>query len=537
MIKNKTIHTKTIISIAMLLSVIPLTSLVLILFYYTLRQNNQREQNIIKNAEAAIEKSITSEISAIEKAADLCSHQMDFLVFCNSSDRKKLYQRGADITKSLKEKCTTLPSVSAIFLYNTSCDYTYPCYFYNAPTSLRKYAQKPVSQNNMDSKGWMTVNIDDEPFLYYQIQSRYGIMTVFLNPNKNYDYKHSLQSDSLNIQILDYSQLDTQAFDQLILTEIPQTSLFITCDALNNHLMRNIDLFQIIMMILIITFILFIPLLWYFVQRILLTPISQLDELFCKIRNNHADSRVPVDSQIAELRSFAENFNEMLDNIDRLNKEVYEQKLDVTRARLQFLQLQIRPHFYLNCLKNMYSQLNMKQYDKIGAMILALSSYFAQAFHDVQNFILLRNELNACQSYIQLQNILDRQITLDVDTDSRCVNALCLPMTIVTFVENCIKHSSNQCNLTICIKTELIHDADQTDALIITIKNNGTFSKDALNALNSADPSEMIYKHEKIGIANVRYRLWLIYKEKSSITFFNKDNQAVVELKMPFEQV
>ena len=78
---KKSIHTKTILYTAMFFSSIPLIVLVLILFYYTLRQNNQRELDIINNAQASVVKSIANDVHTVESAAVLNSHQMDFLVF------------------------------------------------------------------------------------------------------------------------------------------------------------------------------------------------------------------------------------------------------------------------------------------------------------------------------------------------------------------------------------------------------------------------------------------------------------------------
>ena len=554
--KRRNVHTKTIIYMAMLFSVIPLTVMVLILFSYTLRQNHERELGIIQNAQNTIAKSVSNDKATVEAAADLCSHQMDYLIFCTSSDRKKLYLSGSDIISYLKEKYRFHPSITAIFLYNDTCSYMYPYFFYNAPGELRTYAATQLEPSENKGGCWSAKLVEDEPFLFYQIQSDHGLLTVVLNPNRNYDYRNIISTDSLSLRLVQTDDVSAKDRRAQVITEIPDVPLSIIYDGLGNGIFSNIDLFQIIMLILIVLFILMIPVLWYFVQRLLLTPITQLQELFNQIRASNLDSRVPVDSPVIELRSFAASFNEMLDNIDALNKEIYKQKLDVSRARLQFLQLQIRPHFYLNCLKNMYAHLNMKRYDKIEEMIPALSAYFAQSFRDIQNFVSLKDELDTCESYIQLQNVLERDITLNVDIDYPCVNARCLPMTVVTFVENCIKHSHNGQNLEIIISARKMDAAAvrehagtvQEDAaavqeqaaaptMIITIRNNGAFSPEALTALNEADPSEMVYKHEKIGISNVRYRLWLIYRDSARVTFRNEDGQAVVEIQMPFESM
>ena len=229
--------------------------------------------------------------------------------------------------------------------------------------------------------------------------------------------------------------------------------------------------------------------------------------------------------------------NQLLDNTQLLNQKIYEQKLDVTRARLQFLQLQIRPHFYLNCLKNMYALLHLQKYHEIEETILALSDYFAHSFRDVKNFVTLQDELTTCQSYITLQHIMTRDVSLVFDLDSQCMDAQILPMTILTFLENAVKYSDNQIPVTINISAELLQkDTISNPILLLELRNTGAFSSDVLELLNNADPSEMVYKHENIGISNVRYRLWLIYQEKAQVTFSNQIDQAVVTIELPFEQ-
>lgn len=532
---KKSIHTKTILYTAMFFSSVPLIVLVLILFYYTLRQNNQRELDIINNAQASVVKSIANDVHTVESAAVLNSHQMDFLVFCNSSDRKKLYLSGSKIIGNLKEQYTFHPSIAAVFLYNKAVDYIYPCYFYNAPQSLRSFAKSSISDREQTPEAWNTAQIDGEIYLFYQIHSEYGLLTVAMNPNKNYDFKSLAASGPMDWSFIGHAQKETMKNGQWLTTQVPDIPMWIASPAPNANPIKNIDVFQIIILCLIAIFILLIPILWLCVHRLFLTPVTQLDHFFGQVKSQQLGLRVPIQSNIIELRSFAANFNEMLDNIDALNKKLYEQRLDAARARLQFLQLQIRPHFYLNCLKNMYTQLKLEKYDKIGDMILALSNYFAQAFKDIRNFVSFRDELETCQSYIQLQNILERHIILSFDIDSRCVNAKCLPMTVVTFVENSIKHSPNNSNLSVTITANTQITEQYLEQLKITVRNNGAFAPDILEELNGANPSEMTYKHEKIGISNVRYRLWLIYRETAKISFRNENNEAVVEILIPFE--
>ena len=56
-----------------------------------------------------------------------------------------------------------------------------------------------------------------------------------------------------------------------------------------------------------------------------------------------------------ELQQVKEAFNVMLNEIETLKIEQYEQKLDAERQEMAALKMQIRPHFFLNNLKLIYA--------------------------------------------------------------------------------------------------------------------------------------------------------------------------------------
>ena len=88
-------------------------------------------------------------------------------------------------------------------------------------------------------------------------------------------------------------------------------------------------------------------------------------------------------------------------------------RLDAVPAKLQYLQLQIRPHFYLNCLKNINSRAQMHEDEKIQTLVISLSDYFRYNFQDVKNFVTVREELEAVQSYVDLCRCLYNEIELE----------------------------------------------------------------------------------------------------------------------------
>ena len=98
--------------------------------------------------------------------------------------------------------------------------------------------------------------------------------------------------------------------------------------------------------------------------------------------------------------------------------------MDAVQAKLQFLQLQIKPHFYLNCLKSVNALLNLHEYENARTLVLTLSNYITHTFGDTRSFIPLRSELEAVQSYVTLRNLtFSMNIQLHFQLDGRCAAA------------------------------------------------------------------------------------------------------------------
>ncbi len=135
--------------------------------------------------------------------------------------------------------------------------------------------------------------------------------------------------------------------------------------------------------------------------------------------------------------------------------------------------------------------------------------------------------------------MLSYNIKLSFHLPVICSRAVCLPMTVLTFVENSIKHTNNVDHLYLSVNCSLSdEDTDEPEMTIIIKDSGGGFPEEYLKEQSHTDPSEMVYRRTQIGISNVRYRLWLVYGENAQLKFYNEGTDtAVVELTFPFDEV
>ena len=82
-----------------------------------------------------------------------------------------------------------------------------------------------------------------------------------------------------------------------------------------------------------------------------------------------------------------ERFNKMIDQVSELRNIALERLIQINRITLQYYERQIRPHFFLNCLKNIFGMSTTGDKEKIQEYILVLSNYLRFAFQNHRSLI------------------------------------------------------------------------------------------------------------------------------------------------------
>lgn len=292
-----------------------------------------------------------------------------------------------------------------------------------------------------------------------------------------------------------------------------------------------------IILILIVLLFFSVPFIWFALYRQLFRPLSALADNMRLIAKGQSPLQVPEDQPVDEFRTFSHTLNYMLQSIQRLQKESYEQKLDLQQAQLQYLYLQIRPHFYINCLKNIYSLAEQQQYKQIQEATLSLSDYFRYVFRDFNKMVSLSQELHFIKTYVTLQRInYARSVTLSMDIDARTSENEILPLSLLTFVENSMKHSQNTTNLSIHICSHLLETPKGMRLNLTVSDNNGGFSPEDLEILNHIPKYKSLYENYHVGISNIYYRMELTYHHEGMLFFYNQDNGSCVEITIPVKK-
>lgn len=284
----------------------------------------------------------------------------------------------------------------------------------------------------------------------------------------------------------------------------------------------------LIAIFLIITVLL--PCFFFLFWSVLNSTFSKLLGTIEEIKAGNTQARAKTPTHISEMTMLNQSFNEMMDEIDTLKISVYEQKLKERQTYLDYLQIQIHPHFFLNCLNTVYSLAELKRYQEIKSLSLGLVKHLRFLFHRSSSLVTVEEELEHVKNYIAIHHFRFSTNTIDCRIQvAPCLKgALIPPLSIMTFVENSVKYGRNGQT---CTEISVLVEPKESH-MLVTVRDNGKgFPFDVLVALN-AGKRLSIDETQRIGINNVRERLALLFGENASIRFYNNQG-SVTEILLP----
>lgn len=197
----------------------------------------------------------------------------------------------------------------------------------------------------------------------------------------------------------------------------------------------------------------------------------------------------------------------------QLETKVLETQLKLKEQELNYLKMQIHPHFLFNTLNTMYG-FALKKADETPEMILKLSNLLDYLLYQAEKpFVLLSDEINHIEDYIELEKMrFNKSLDVAFNFDSNIETTKIAPMLLLPFIENSFKHGSLQ-NGVLSITINLSSTAD---TMVFSIENS-SFKTDS-NVSNG------------IGLENIQKRLDLLYQNKYNLDIENSETTFKVTL-------
>lgn len=516
---------------------IPSILLLLFLHIHSLNSIRRNHDSLLESNASTIVSSVERSVSEITEDSYNCLTNMDFVVFCSSSTPEKLTRYSGKLGTRLRSALSSYPEVVGYSLYNSLVDKVYNASFSNDFSQILSSVAYDESDYSISTtRKYQVLTVNGSPLIALLYQKQSGSCVILIDPSKNEFYQSYISSNRDDGMTFMQTAATGTTLGKLSVpfSEIPIT-LRITPATDSGFSSYFSDPTQILILLLIFVLVAAVLVIARAMDLQLIKPLRKLWHSFEHISQGETDYRISEKSEMPEINDFYEGFNQTLDKLETTRSERDQHQLDAVHARLQYFQIQIRPHFYLNCLKNIRAMASIHDDDSIQEIVILMSDYLRYIFQDNRYFIPLSEELEASSEYVDLCAKMGGQYSLEVDIDSDGLDDPTLPMTILTFIENSIKHNQRTDTMTIRLRSR-IELSDEGEAFhVVTIQDNGCgFSEEALKQLNdSPTPPVLEYKKNQIGIANVRYRLWIVYGSAATLSFTNEDEFATVTIKYP----
>ena len=271
--------------------------------------------------------------------------------------------------------------------------------------------------------------------------------------------------------------------------------------------------FLITLLLVSVSAVALIPLLTRLIRKDVVEPLKVLDTAIEEINSGDALYQIPLRDDPEEFVRVDKAFNNMTRQLHEAKIRAYEDVIEKQKLRLSYLQMQIRPHFFMNALTTVSNFARLGKQNELDSFIGYLASYLRYMFRSNLTLVPFKEELAHMETYLSMQELRfsgTLSHVFDVPEDTNTV--MLPPFSVHNFAENVVKHAmSEQDHVTLYLQARL-----KDNALHITVEDNGSgMTEEALRQLN--DPDYKPHAGQSIGVWNTRQTLRLLYGDRAGV--------------------
>lgn len=197
-----------------------------------------------------------------------------------------------------------------------------------------------------------------------------------------------------------------------------------------------------------------------------------------------------------------------------LETKILDTQLKLKEQELNYLKMQIHPHFLFNTLNTMYG-FALKKAEQTPDMILKLSNLLDYLLYQAEKpLVLLSEEIAHIQDYIELEKMrFNDRLNVHMEQTVTSDEITIAPMLLLPFIENSFKHGS--------IKNGVLE-------IVIQL----TASSNQIHFRIENSNSENASSKQGIGLENIKKRLELLYPNRYQLQISNTPDSFEVDLQL-----
>ena len=170
--------------------------------------------------------------------------------------------------------------------------------------------------------------------------------------------------------------------------------------------------------------------------------LQPLNTIFESVKRAEKTGRFLIDRQNSDFDDIYAQFTAMVEKIEHLASQVFEEQFRAQRAELRQLQMQINPHFFYNTLFMVYRMAQAEGNDEIAQICLNLSNYYRYITKVPGHDVLLKEEVSHIRQYLDVQQIrFSARLTVEMEPlPPEIENEEIPPLMLQPIVENAFEH-------------------------------------------------------------------------------------------------
>jgi two-component system, LytTR family, sensor kinase len=206
---------------------------------------------------------------------------------------------------------------------------------------------------------------------------------------------------------------------------------------------------------------------------------------------------------------------------DQLARET-ELRTLIRDAELNWLKLQINPHFLFNSL-NSISSLTMSNPEKAQDMIIRLSELLRYSLkQSPQSFVPLKDEIDNCTKYLEIEKVrFGKRLGYSINTSDDFQNVSVPAMILQPLFENAIKHG--------------VASSPEDGLIIASFNKVGNYLY--IEISNTISTEFPVAKGTGVGISNISRRLSLLFGQNDLIKSKTDGNNYKVDIRIPLSNI
>lgn len=325
------------------------------------------------------------------------------------------------------------------------------------------------------------------------------------------------------------------------ITRLGQTGLSVVSAASRQSLSRDALFAALILTGIVLFTVLAVGVLMVLLLLGMVRPMDKLSSYLETAKRLPQEEWTPLRLDgCAEITHVSQSFNRMMDEQNRLNRELqqatvtlYETKLSLQQAELDFLRSQINPHFLYNALEAIQSTALMHGEAQLAGAVGALATLFRYNVKGGET-VPLAQELEITRAYLTLQSLRFRdRIEIMENIRDETLSLSAMKLILQPVVENAIYHGLEP---KLSAGTLYLSARVEENDLLLCVYDDGVgIPPDTLSLLRQALHAP---RQERpgtcVGLWNVHHRIRLYYGESYGLTIESTPEKGTkVTMRLP----